>query len=219
MTDKSWPTLLDYWLAKAYPDGASNYSFRAPPEDIDEYSKWKSEYDRYQSGFAGPEASAWNEVCTEAADEQIDIWAFRHVDRPEPRTYYPTHYASALREKIAPAFFKQPNTMIGPGEANRVIIYYLGKRPLGGPYNAPWVDPIVDRKQSGAMPLYSKVTDFLSARAERLVAEGRRSSRENDREAANAHFGVKIPEKFIRSWRNDLPIDHPFRKRGPRQRQ
>jgi len=113
--------LLDYWTAKAYPEGEPDW-LRVPIED------------------ANRGTDAWRAIRLEAAAGKITIKAFRHVITPEWRGKYPDFPASNLLEQIPPAFFDRDDVMIGPWAP--VTIYYLDPA-LGGPLNAPWRDPVV----------------------------------------------------------------------------
>lgn len=148
--------LLDYWNAKAYPEGVPGMNHPMPPYGNPEAVKlWEVDHKRRQTEHDRRERRAWAEVCSEAATGKITIMAFRYVDRPEPRSWYPPLPASSLREEIPRSFFLAPNIYIGP--MNPVVIYYTD-RSAGGVFNAPWADPLVlvDRKvpnqRRGARP-------------------------------------------------------------------
>ncbi len=59
-----------------------------------------------------------------------------------------------------------------------------------------------------------KFKEWYYARAETYAADGKRSSRDADREEAIAHFMCKIPWKWVNDSRANLPADHPFHKKG-----
>ncbi len=61
---------------------------------------------------------------------------------------------------------------------------------------------------------FSEFRSWYGARAAEFAREGRRSSREQDREDASTHFGFEIPWDWITEERSALSANHPFHKVG-----
>ena len=82
----------------------------------------------------------------------------------------------------------------------------------------------IEKEWRVVLPSRPKLTDiniterefeeWYYARAKTYAAEGKRSSREEDREEATVHFKCTIPWKWVNDSRANLPADHLFHKRG-----
>lgn len=131
MNSKPIP-LVDYWRAKAFPDGEPPMSFRAPPADPDTYDAWKVEYDLYFGPIGERQDAAWDEIVREAIAGAVDVFAFDSA-------------TATKRQKIEPSFFETHVTRIGPGDP---VVIYLDEQQLDRPFqrpilNPPWRDPVV----------------------------------------------------------------------------
>lgn len=203
--------LVAYWSRKVGFSGPM-ISVPVDPEHPD-FAAWRRKYDKQQSERAELEMRAWKEVCQEAASGKIKVKAFRHVSKPEQRAWYPDYPDSNLLEDIPADFFSHPDKiMIGPAEP--VTIYWTDAK-MGGPFNAPWLRPIVMMTEVLGEPIWQELTAWYR----RHMTEKPDATREEDAAAASQHFGFRIKRETIRHLRAELrPIDHPSRKVGRRRR-
>lgn len=134
-------SLADYFVAQAFPDGVPSRSYPAYEGDhaIDPegYEAWKRGYLELTTPIALAEATAWERICVQAANHEIEVFAFRNIETdPGNLTDYTSRWTSA-RERVPPELFEQP---IRFGTGNPCVIYNDGNYVI---WNAPYKDPMM----------------------------------------------------------------------------